>query len=524
MVRETPDRIGRYEVLRELGSGSMGRVYLARDPNIDRRVALKVLAPSSGVGAAEEAELRRRFVLEARAAGKVKHPGIVTVYDAETDAETGGSFIAMEWVDGESLEALLARTAPPATPAVAQSVRIVEQVALALDAAHRAGLVHRDVKPANVLIDRNGQARLSDFGIAKFSSMANTAAGRLVGSPFYMAPEQVRSETVDGRSDLFALGCVLYQAVTGKVPFAGDSLASITYKILEIDPAPARSANPRVSPELDAVITKALRKDPDERFQTGLELAGALQALDLAPSSTTPTGTLILTPDPPAERPAHPARAEPGPRRPWIPRHRLPRHWIPQHRGAALAVLTLLAVPFLLLVLGRQAEEPEPETAGREPAAPTESAPGDEPARTGAQAGTGAATAPATAPTTASTHPPATSSPADPRKPAAGSAWVEVQYRNHLRSSRMTIRVDDEVSWSGAVGSSKGWLGRTVGDSVRRRIEVPAGKHVIGIRIQGSEGTVDATKRIWGEFTSGGRRSLKVRLVPPRVLRLSWDD
>ena len=487
MARETPDRIGRYEVLKELGSGSMGRVFLARDPNIDRHVAIKVLAPLRGVAATEEAELRRRFILEARAAGRVNHPGIVTIHDAESDPASGNSFIAMEWVDGESLEELLHRQTLP----VGEAVRLGEQLALALDAAHRAGLVHRDIKPANILLDRSGRAKISDFGIAKFASMSNTAAGRLVGSPFYMSPEQVRNESLDGRSDLFSLGTVLYQAVTGKVPFASDSLAGITYKILEIDPPPASSVDPEINSELGAVIGRALEKDPAARFQNGRDFAQALRALNVGPS---PTGTLILPKDSVAGVP---------PRQP---------PWIARHRGVLLAGLTLLVLPFLLWLFAANPDEAALDTLEAPRAAQMDPPPEEAAERS--------PPIPEAKPREAPTQSAIRSTEAQPALPAI----VDIIYRNHLRSSRMTLRVDDVVVWAGEVGTDRGVFGRTVGNSVTRRISVPAGKHVIGVRIEGSDGTVNATKRIWEVFEPGGRLRLKVRLVPPRVLRLSWDD
>jgi serine/threonine protein kinase len=269
-----PEQIARYKLLSELGRGSMGQVYLALDPNIDRKVAIKIFLPLLKVGVAEQWELRQRFIFEARAAGQLNHPGIVTIFDADTDPDTGLSYLAMEWVNGPSLDDLIRESGPLS---IDRSMTIVEEVAVALDVAHRQGLVHRDIKPANILLENNGRAKVTDFGIAKLASMSITTTGWIPGSPFYMSPEQIRNEGIDRRSDLYALGAVLYQCLTGALPFEAESLAALTHMILEIDPRPVRSLNPAVSAELAAVIDMALAKSPDDRFDSGREFARALQ-------------------------------------------------------------------------------------------------------------------------------------------------------------------------------------------------------------------------------------------------------
>jgi serine/threonine-protein kinase len=274
---QATDQIGRYQILSELGRGSMGQVYLALDPNIDRHVALKVYLPLLKVGSRERYELRRRFILEAKAAGRVEHPGIVTIFDADTDLSTDLSYIAMEWVEGRSLQEVLAEdgSVPPD-----RTTEIVEQVAVALDAAHRQGLVHRDVKPGNILCGLDGAIKVTDFGIAKLASMSLTHTSWIPGSPFYMSPEQLRNEHVDHRSDVYSLGAVLYECLTGVVPFEGDSLASLTYMILEIDPRPPQTLDSRIDDNLSRVAMRALAKSPDERYQSALEMAQALRGIE----------------------------------------------------------------------------------------------------------------------------------------------------------------------------------------------------------------------------------------------------
>lgn len=266
-------QIGRYRVLATLGAGSMARVYWGLDPNIDREVALKVFDPSGDLEPGDREELEQRFLDEARTVGRLKHPGIVTVFDAARDDETGLAYIAMELVDGAPLDDLLAKQG---TLPVAKAVAVVVQIAHALDYAHGQRLVHRDVKPGNILITSHDEAKLVDFGIAKSMNYSRTLDGTLMGSPFYMSPEQVQSGAVDGRSDLFSLGTCLYHCLVGSVPFDGDSLASIVFKIANIDPRPLpRGVFP---PALAECVTRSLAKDPSERFQTGAEFARELEA------------------------------------------------------------------------------------------------------------------------------------------------------------------------------------------------------------------------------------------------------
>ncbi len=293
-----PKQIHRYRVLSELGRGSMGRVYLALDPNIERRIALKILMPERLRGGGEE-ELRQRFIQEAKAAGGLSHPGIVTIHDADTDPATGCPYLAMEWVPGYSLKTLLRKQGPLATE---RAVSIAAQVARALDYAHRRDIVHRDVKPANLLVvggeshleggqtgegqeeshPEGGQierVKVVDFGIAKLVSKSLTQPGRVLGSPYYMAPEQVRGLEVDGRSDLFSLGSVLYECLTGRVAFGGETVANVNHKILAVDPRPIEIYNPDLPQSLRAVVRRSLEKSPQDRYHSGAELAAALETV-----------------------------------------------------------------------------------------------------------------------------------------------------------------------------------------------------------------------------------------------------
>ena len=270
-----PTSIGRYKILSELGRGSMAKVYLALDPVVDRKVALKVISPNGPVDAVTWQTLRTRFLLEARAAGKLQHPNAVAIYDADTDEESGLSYIAMEWVDGRSLDKMLGTRGPMP---IETTLSIIQQVAAALDAAHSQGLIHRDIKPANILIGEDSQAKLSDFGIVKFEDMRLTSTGGVMGTPLYMSPEQVRGETLDGRSDLFSLGVVLYQCLTGAAPFTAETVAGLTHQILNANPRAPHWSDPSIPDSLSAAVLGALAKNPSARPQSGAELTQQLWA------------------------------------------------------------------------------------------------------------------------------------------------------------------------------------------------------------------------------------------------------
>lgn len=267
-------RIGRYEIEKTLGRGAMGVVYLARDPIIDRLVALKTLRVDLDAEHAEE--FRERFVREARAAGRLNHPGIVTVHDVGEDPESGLMYIAMEHVEGRDLKQILA-TGHVFRPS--EAARIAADVAIALDYAHSLGVVHRDVKPANIILTADGTAKITDFGIARLETSNLTVDGQFIGTPNFMSPEQITGKGVDGRSDIFSLGVVLFTLLTGQRPFGGDTMHEVTLRIVQ-EPSPIPST---VSAEIPAafnpIVLKCLEKNPEKRFQTGKELAKVLGAL-----------------------------------------------------------------------------------------------------------------------------------------------------------------------------------------------------------------------------------------------------
>lgn len=262
--------LGRYEVVRELGKGAMGIVYLAKDPLIGRLVALKTIRSSAGTDDDEAHEFQQRFVREAQAAGILSHPSIVTVHDIGQDAESATSFIAMEYVEGPNLKEILSQGKALTFEQIAE---LVAQVADALDYAHSKGIVHRDVKPANIIM-LGDRTKITDFGIAKIASTANlTTTGQFLGTPNYMAPEQVKGSAVDGRTDLFSLGIVLYECLTRRKPFGGDSLTTISYKIVHEAFPPLHEVDPAIPEGFEPIIRKCLAKNPAQRYQRGSELA-----------------------------------------------------------------------------------------------------------------------------------------------------------------------------------------------------------------------------------------------------------
>ncbi len=271
------ERFGRYEILAELGRGAMGVVYKARDPKINRVVAVKTIS-LNGQPPEEELEYRERFVREAEAAGRLSHPGIVTVFDVGEEPETRAPYIVMEYVAGQSLDKLLLSIEDHKLPPEA-ALQITLELAEALDCAHGQGVVHRDLKPANILVTEDGHVKIADFGVAKLHLANHTVGARVLGTPAYMSPEQLDGEAVDGRSDLFSLGVVLYTVLTGYRPFQGNSVMTVAFKVVNRDPVPATVLDNDLPPGLDYIISRAIAKDPSQRYQRGMEMALDIQAL-----------------------------------------------------------------------------------------------------------------------------------------------------------------------------------------------------------------------------------------------------
>jgi serine/threonine-protein kinase len=263
--------IGKFEIRRELGRGAMGVVYEGYDPLIKRVVALKTIR-SDQLAGGDPAAVIARFRREAQAAGRLNHPNIVAIYDFGEDS--GVWYIAMELVQGRELKECFESNE---RFRIADIVRIMSQILSALDYSHRQGVIHRDIKPANIFLLADGSVKVGDFGIAHIDSSSLTQVGTVMGTPSYMSPEQIMGLPVDGRSDLFSTGVILYQFLTGERPFAGSATTTMQ-KVLKEEPLPPSTLNVQLSPAMDAVVRKALAKRPEERFQTAQEFADALQA------------------------------------------------------------------------------------------------------------------------------------------------------------------------------------------------------------------------------------------------------
>jgi len=269
----TAKKLGRYEILDELGRGAMGVVYKARDPIIDRVVALKTI--DFALTGAAAASFEQRFFQEARAAGRLNHPNIVTIYDA--GQADGVAYIAMEFLEGTNLREILDKEPP--LP-IARIVEITGQIARGLAFAHEQGVIHRDIKPANVIVLRSRRPKITDFGIARLCE-ADGRSGERAGSPKYMAPEQIRADaTIDGRADVFSLGAMVYEMLTGRAPFIGETVHEIMERVLGADPPPPSTLNARVSPELDAMVLRMLAKRAEDRFPSARSLFRELRRVE----------------------------------------------------------------------------------------------------------------------------------------------------------------------------------------------------------------------------------------------------
>ena len=328
------EKLGKFEIKRVLGNGAMGEVYLGVDPSIGREVAIKTILPA----AAQGGDAKERFAREARAAGVLNHPNLVTIYEFGEDQ--GVLYIAMEFVKGHDLDELL----QDHSLSLSESLEVLAQVCDGLNFAHRQQIVHRDIKPTNVRVQRDGKrlhAKVMDFGVAKISNSDMTATGMVMGTVSYMAPEYIRTGKPDPRSDLFAVGVMLYECLSGRKPFAGDTTPTVLYKIVNEAPEPIDLDQLRgISPAIRSVLDRTLTKNPDDRFQTAEELAKALRAAkDPSWMGQIEDATSLL------RAPTAPASALPSPSAPTAGAPSIPSSSAPTFQSPALAVPVPPPVP-----------------------------------------------------------------------------------------------------------------------------------------------------------------------------------
>jgi hypothetical protein len=476
---------GRYEIRAELGRGTMGVVYRAHDRDLGRDVALKVIRPA--VEAADAQAYEQRFLNEARAAARLSHSAIVVVHDVGRDPASGALFMALELLRGRTVQAILGERGPLPWP---EALRLVERVAEGLHHAHEHGIVHRDVKPANVMVLDSGEPKVMDFGIAKLESSQLTVAGQLFGTPLYMSPEQAQARPVDARSDLFSLGAVLYEMLTGRRAFAGDSVHSIVLQVVQADPPSPSSVVAGIPGDVDRLVACCLAKDPGRRYPSGRELAQDARAL-LAGGSLSArareqpaegAATLVSS-----RAPLAPGRGAAGRETGAAAEAARPATVARSRRGVLLgAALVVAAVGIGYLSLSRGRVAP--------PEAPTPTSPSP-----------GAETTPA----------PATSLADRLRSlvPGPEPAQVSVDFAHSLKSGTLRVFVDDapviETDLDSRVTRRIAGINLRKG-SLRDSFEVEPGPHQIRVRVAWGGNVKDES--IWANFQPGSKRRLEARL------------
>jgi eukaryotic-like serine/threonine-protein kinase len=502
-------RFGRYEILGELGRGAMGVVYKARDPQIDRVVAVKTVA----LGALDpEAarEFRLRFMNEAQAAGRLHHLGIVAVFDVGEDSESGDPYIVLEYVEGEALNRILAREKK--LP-LERALQLTEEIAEALDYAHSHGVTHRDIKPGNILVTKDGRPKIADFGIAKLNLANLTIPGKLLGTPAYMAPEQLSGTAADGRSDLFSLGVILYATVTGHSPFQGDSATTVCFKVANREPVPASALDLNLPRGLDAIIARAMAKDPKRRFQKGSEFAAEVgefrKLVTSAPgtrsTSLNVTGASAALAGGPAVGMEYAAR---------VTRAAILKAPIRDLilGAATIVLLVIVGAQTKLLVFTRQQAAatalPVHADSGRAafdaPGSLAPSVPAS-PAVTTAAKTTTASKANAKSTKNSAVHP--------AKEVVVSLSTVELTVRHQFKDATLSVWVDGKLTLTHQLhGGTQKHL--VVFNGVRgmesETFQLPAGKHVLRLRTQTPDQTVDLSKTISAELVGGGDKTLAV--------------
>jgi serine/threonine protein kinase len=526
-------RFGRYEVDGELGRGAMGVVYKAHDPQIDRIVAVKTVS-LWGQEPEQEKEFRLRFMNEAQAAGRLHHSGIVSVFDIGEIPDNQDPYIVLEYVAGESLNRILAREKklPLAT-----ALQLAYEIAEALDYAHAQGVVHRDIKPANILVTPDGHAKIADFGIAKLNLAHFTLPGRVLGTPAYMAPEQLCGEGSDGRSDLFSLGVILYVMVTGHSPFQGTSATTVCFKVANREPVAASALDMNLPPAIDMVISRAMAKNPEERYQLGSEFADDLRELQRASQKTSTStstsakpGTSTGTRSTPTRTGTAAALVAP-PVTAVVQAERVVRHILFRApiRDLALGAATII----LLVIVGAQSKlfvssskvsvgtsEPvlsAPQLANAAPAkTPVDAAQPSQPSI--------AMPVQTSIPTTRKV---AVKMPHPAKQILVPSSTLDLAVQHQFKDATLFVWVDDKLELTRPLhgGAQKKLV---VFNGIRgvdsESLKIPAGHHLLRFRALSTDQTIDLSKTISAEFVGGDTKSLQLTFDKHNAgMRLSWQ-
>jgi serine/threonine protein kinase len=541
-----PSRVGRYEILRELGRGAMGVVYEAQDPVLGRTIALKTIHPSVG-GKDDREAFESRFFTEARVVARLQHPGIVVVHEVGRDAESGILYIALEHLKGRTLADL---TDGGRTVGWRKAARILARVARALHHAHAHGITHRDMKPANVMVLDTGETKIMDFGIAKIEAALHppTAAGEFLGTPLYMAPEQAQGGPVGPRTDVFALGAIGYSLLTGRPAFLGENVARIVMRVVNEDPRPPSQLVPGVPPELDGILARALAKDPASRYPDARSVAEDLEAAlegrtpphllggVTARPNPGPELELVLADDDPGSiepRVAEPApsssAAEPSPAkagaqspptysRTWaapgppvesphsqpVPPSVRAETWRRLARRSLLVAFGVLGGVAVSYFLVDREEVPGAATVPGSPAAEAPAAP----------------------------EVPASPAPEASPEPQTGSGeagtpdgQLAVDFEHTLKTGQLRIWLDGELIVEQRLAgqaSKKGLVFTVRKGSYRDMLEVPPGHHSLRVQVKWDDS--ERSERIAGTFEAGETRRLQVRLGRLRKnLSLEWE-
>jgi predicted Ser/Thr protein kinase len=479
--RVSPQTLGRYQIEAEIGRGAMGVVYRARDPKIDRLVAIKTIS-LAGQEPEEEQAYRARFVQEVRAAGRLSHPGIVAIFDAGEDPDTREPYLVMEYVAGESLGKILAG-GDHKLP-LPDALQYAYEIAEALDYAHAQGVIHRDIKPANILVTEDGRAKIADFGVARLNHALVTHNGQIFGSPAYMAPEQM-SGAADARSDLFSLGVMLYSMITGFRPFQGNSAETVCFKVMNIEPVPVTSLQHDVPAELDAIIARAIAKDPADRFQSGAEMAQHIQTLrekGVSGADTTGFPVRVIGKDAPS------ASAR------WV--RKLQRGGVMRARfvwGAVLAAVVLAG----LLTLWRWTEGIRGAAAIQAPSVPVPAAP---------------TVSKLVQPTAIASKILLTGKHRASPVVQVGMATVQVEILHHFGVGIASIWLDDRLVYEHRLrgDDQRHPLFHTVEMNQTTSFQFPSGKHVLQIRVVSPVNTYDQIETLDADLAPGSEHILQV--------------